>query len=174
MNIIICGLPASGKTTIGKMLASHLHWNFVDTDWLIEKAYLSQTGHLHTCRQIYVNEGAAFFRMLEKEQVVSLQNYRNTIIAIGGGTISDPEIKRILLETGSVIYLKTQPQTIWERLKVRGLPSYLTSNDPETEFLAIAATRIPTYESMARTIIEADFLAPHEIIAKIFEEGAFQ
>ena len=39
MSIILCGLPMSGKTTIGKKMAKELNWNFIDTDELIENAY---------------------------------------------------------------------------------------------------------------------------------------
>lgn len=170
MNIIICGLPASGKTTVGRMLADSLGWNFLDTDWLIEKAYLAKTGHLYTCRQICTSEDELFFRALEKQQIYELLNLHQTIISVGGGSLTDPENKKILQSLGSILYLKMTPGIIWERLKIRGIPSYLNPHDPETEFHALAEFRMSLFESIANEIIEAEMLAPHEILARILND----
>lgn len=74
MNIILCGLPKSGKTTIGKHFAENMKWDFIDTDILIEKAYARSTHKKHTCRQIYFEEGEAFFRNIESLIIGSLAN----------------------------------------------------------------------------------------------------
>lgn len=68
MNIIICGMPASGKTTIGKKAAEKIAWDFIDTDQLIESVYASQTGRACSCNQIYMKEGEVFFATLKSNR----------------------------------------------------------------------------------------------------------
>src|SRR5262245_26508820 len=72
-NIILCGLPASGKSTIGKMVAEAMEREFIDTDQLIEAAYTAKTGKQATCRQICHNHGEKYFRQLEDQQIAALK-----------------------------------------------------------------------------------------------------
>ena len=94
--IILCGLPMSGKTTIGKLLAEKLNWDFLDTDQMIEKAYYQETKQNLTCREIFKKKGEGFFRSLEKEQITTLANYKNVIVALGGGSLIDEENRKFV------------------------------------------------------------------------------
>ncbi|MGL4348359.1 MAG: shikimate kinase [Chlamydiales bacterium] len=85
MNIILFGLPRSGKTTIGQKLAVNLSLSFIDTDRIIEKLYQKRFKSPYSCREIYQKFGEKKFRILESEAIFSLQNQSNTVIALGGG-----------------------------------------------------------------------------------------
>jgi shikimate kinase len=159
VNIVLCGLPKSGKTSIGRMLADQLRWNFIDTDRLIERAYPKGS-----CREIFLKEGEPFFRRLEKEQIRSLKGSSQSVIALGGGSLNDPENRKTVKAFGDLIYLKVQPEIIWERM--RELPAYLSS---QKAFYDLAKERMPTYEKAAHFIMETDQCSCQEIVVKILD-----
>lgn len=167
MNIILCGLPMSGKTTIGKMLAERLKWVFIDTDRYIEKAYFLKTGKDSSCRQIYLEEGEKAFRELEKEQIAALQAMHGQIIALGGGSFGDPENIKAIESLGYIVYLKTALPVLWKRVKWKGVPAYLDVQDPEKAFYTLAEKRMLLYEKAANAIIETGQLTKKEIVEAI-------
>ncbi len=170
MNIILCGLPMSGKTTIGTLLAAKLTCPFIDTDRLIEAAYTSQKGKNYSCRQIFLQEGEPFFRSLEKQQIASLTPTKKHIIAVGGGSLANPDNVKALQSLGCIVYLKAPLDIIWNRIKQGGIPAYLDPNDPEKAFYTLAETRIPTYEASAHITIDVGNLNKDEIVTRILQQ----
>jgi shikimate kinase len=158
VNIILCGLPKSGKTTFGKRIAEKSGLNFIDTDQLIEKFHLEQTGELFSCREIFLHHGERHFRFLEKIQIQSLSSTNKSIIAVGGGSILDPANRKILASIGCCVYLKTSPELIWHRMQSIDIPAYLQSGRAlvasEEAWNELTRLRIPLYESLADIIIE--------------------
>lgn len=165
MNIILCGLPMSGKTTIGKKLAELLKWDFIDTDRLIENAY--DSSKKFTCREIYAKEGERKFRELEKKQIAALKSVKSNVIAVGGGSLSDSENLNILKLCGELIYLNAPVSILWERTQWRGIPAYLDPNDPEKAFYEMAEKRIPLYEKATDYILQTADLSEQEIVEAI-------
>jgi shikimate kinase len=169
VNIILCGLPKSGKTTFGKYLASKLQWNFIDTDHLIEKAYEKTRGHFISCRHIFLQEGESFFRHLEKEQIQSIITSSRNVIALGGGSLQDGAISTLLQNAGHVIYLKVPISIVWHRLQ-QDMPAYLQQQDPQQTFWRLAEQRIPAYENIAHMTIEPDLDDPEEIVRVMMDK----
>lgn len=163
MNILLCGLPTCGKTTIGKKVAEHLQWNFIDTDHLVEKAYGI------SCCQIAKEKGEEVFRRLEKEQITSLLGCRQSVIALGGGSINQ-KTEEIIVKMGCIIYLKASVAVLWERLSKRGMLSILDPMNPEESFYKLAKTRIPLYEKMAHFIIDTTGLSEQEVLQEILKD----
>lgn len=170
MSIILCGLPASGKTTIGKLLAKKLNQLFVDTDRLIENLYAIRHGKQYTCRQIFTEEGEASFRQIEKSATASLQNCTDSIIALGGGTLSDPDNVKILQSIGFLVYLKTPPIILWQRIKQGGIPPYLLIPNPARAFYDMIKKREPVYAQSAHHTIETKHLNAQELCRIIHSE----
>jgi len=164
MNMIFCGMPMCGKTTIGQRVSLQLGWSFIDNDRLIEKAYLERSGASLTCRQIFQKEGNAFFRALEKQQIHSLQGEMKAVIAVGGGSLCDADNRQLLKSVGSLIYLKASINVLWERTRVRGIHAYLDPEDPRKSFEEMAQRRLPIYEAAADAVIETDHLSIEEIV----------
>ncbi len=165
MNIILCGLQMSGKTTIGKMLANELKRPFIDIDHLIRNTYTKMTGMTLSCQEICLQNGEAFFRQLEKQQVASLKSHQNSVISLGGGSLCDSDNAALLRSLGYIFYLKTPLSIIWQRLlQNQHLPSYLDPHDPEKSFYAIAQNRLTIYEENAHDSIETHHLNTQEII----------
>lgn len=167
MNLILFGLPTSGKTTYGKLLASKLNYNFIDTDHLIEDAYAAQMGQHFTCRQIYLKEGQIKFRQLEKQQIASLNTSKNSIISTGGGTIDNFGNVEVLQKLGQLIYLKTPLEVLWKRICIRGVPSYLDPINPEESFYKNAKRLIPLFENAANHIIETASLNEQDLLTAL-------
>lgn len=157
MNIILCGLPMCGKTSIGKMLSEKLGWSFIDTDRLIE------TQKDRPCREIFIEEGELAFRKFEKEQITTLNGLSKCVIALGGGTLLDRDNVKAVQKCGTLIYLQAAADLLWTRTRERGIPAFLGFDDPEKAFYELAKKRIPHYEEAAHYTIETGQLTIDEI-----------
>lgn len=166
MNIILCGLPMSGKTTIGKLLARKMNCHFFDTDKLVEEAYAKTTGRKSSCRQIYLDEGESFFRILEKEQIATLNETKNGVIALGGGSLYCQENTQLLKKIGLMIYLKVPVELIWQRMQVNGIPAFLKN---EQSLHDLAESRKLIYETAADKIVEITQLTEQEASQEVLK-----
>jgi shikimate kinase len=135
----------------------------MDTDRLIEEAYRRETGQQETCRQIYYKRGKAFFRSLEKQQIISLIREQECVIAVGGGAIEDEDNVQHLRFIGEVIYLKTSVDCVWKRVERDGIPAYLNLNNPKEAFYETARRRLPLYEKAAHFMLEVEGKTAQEI-----------
>ena len=113
-NVILTGFMGTGKTSLGKMLATKLGRPFVDIDKKIEdEAHLS-------IPKIFERFGEEHFRELERAAVKELSSRRGLVISTGGGTIKDEENLRLLKNSGVMICLTTEPEEIFNRTARRG------------------------------------------------------
>jgi len=105
LNIVLIGMPYSGKTTLAHELAAKLHRQVIDTDELIEK----QVGE--TIRDIFIKEQETGFRKIEKQVIGELKSEGN-IIATGGGSVLDEDNMAKLSGEGIVFYLVCDKESI--------------------------------------------------------------
>lgn len=166
MNIILCGLPGTGKSTVGKLLAQKMNRDYVETDRQLESLYESSFGEMLTCREIFQKQGEKAFRELEKQILLSF-NGSSTILDIGGGTLTHAENAKIIQMLGQVIYLKDNRQAIYERLMKKGLPAYLDPKAPYESFTKLAETREPVYARSAHATIDCAHLTPERVVEQI-------
>ena len=116
-NIILIGLPTSGKSTVGVILAKLLGMDFLDTDLVIQK----QTGK--KLSEIIAEDGTERFLEIENE-VCSGINVTDTVIATGGSAVYGEEAMEHFREIGTIVYLKIDYETLETRLhhaKQRGV-----------------------------------------------------
>ena len=99
-NIVLVGMPGSGKTIIGKKLAEKLDMRFLDTDSLIEE----KAGNKKVI-DIIKNDGQKVFRVLEKNQIMSLEFTKGAIISTGGGSVEEKDNRKILRKNSIVFYI---------------------------------------------------------------------
>jgi shikimate dehydrogenase len=99
--LILIGMPASGKTSLGKRVASALGMDFIDTDALIEK------NEGATISDIFKSKGEEYFRTLETETLKSIagRQGRPTVLSVGGGTPLREENRKLLREIGYVVFV---------------------------------------------------------------------
>ena len=134
-NIILIGMPGSGKSTIGRLLAKGSGKQLVDTDErIVERAGMS-------IPDIFDRFGEKRFRDLESEVIRELGKEHSLIIATGGGAVLRPENVEALRQNGTIIHL-TRPVSA---LSTDGRP---LSKDIET-LHAMEAARMPIYEAVA-------------------------
>ncbi|MBD3879693.1 MAG: shikimate kinase [Quinella sp. 1Q5] len=113
-NVILTGFMGTGKTSLGKLLATRLGRPFVDIDKKIEdEAQMS-------IPKIFELYGEEHFRELERLAVKELSSRRGMVIATGGGTIKDADNLRLLKSSGVLICLTTEPEEIFNRTERRG------------------------------------------------------
>lgn len=118
-NIVLIGMPGSGKSTIGVVLAKKLGYHFLDSDLLIQDKYDK------TLEQLIDEHGDAGFIQIENDVNKSI-HVEQTVIATGGSAIYGEEAMQHLKEIGTVIYLEVSLSELEERLgslKERGVVS---------------------------------------------------
>lgn len=160
-NIILVGMPACGKSTVGVVLAKTINKGFVDTDILIQETEGKKL------QEIINEKGNDYFHQVE-ENVLSTFQGENCVVATGGSAIYFENAINKMKQNGKVIYLKVSLDTILERLnniKTRGV----TLGEGQT-IEDLYNYRIPLYEKNADVIIDAEGLKIEEIIEKIIEK----
>ncbi|MFQ5728970.1 MAG: shikimate kinase [Waddliaceae bacterium] len=161
MNIILCGPPCVGKSTVAKLTAARLGWDVIDTDLRIEEEYERETGEVKSYGEIYKIKGDNNFRVLEKQALLRLNNIEKGVIALGGG------VKEIPLR-GVVIFLRASFETLWQRLLMRPqLPAYLPKKDARKRFETHVLDRLSACEAMADITLDTDNLSPEKIVDRI-------
>jgi len=169
MNIILCGLPCVGKTTVGRLLAKRLSYSFIDTDEEIMRMYALTHGKTYTCREIVQKDGLPEFRKLEKKAILGLKYNQYFVIATGGGTVESLTNMYILQYMGNIIYLRTKPEAILARLLQPDIPPYLDANNPAGSFKKLVERRCSVLEQTYSLVIDTDSLTPEEISEKAFD-----
>jgi shikimate kinase len=131
--IYLTGFMASGKSTVGPILANSLGYDFVDVDTVIEASQQKSV------REIFREQGEQYFRGLEREAITALTKRENLVVALGGGALTDPVNLHAVTTTGILVYLKVPPEEILKRVQHRTDRPLLTG--PEGERLAPAELR---------------------------------
>ena len=108
-NIILVGMPGSGKSTIGVRLAQELGYDFVDGDRVIEDY------HGKTLKEIIAEQGNEGFFRVESDALCSINTHR-TVIAPGGSVCYEPEAIEHLRSIGTVVFLDVAYSTLKHRL----------------------------------------------------------
>ena len=97
--VFLIGFMGSGKTSLGKALASQLNYQFVDSDQEIERIEGQKV------KDIFEKQGEKAFRLLESKFIESIKEYKNVVISTGGGLPCHNDLIDKLLNYGTVIYL---------------------------------------------------------------------
>lgn len=133
-NIVIIGMPGSGKTTVSTMLAERLGRKIFDTDTIVsEKAGM-------TIPEIFAAQGEAGFRKLETEATAEVGKLSGNIISTGGGVVTVADNYELLHQNGVIVWIERDTN----KLARDGRPISLSSDLNE-----LYAARLPLYERFA-------------------------
>ena len=161
-NVILTGMMGSGKTTVGKELATILNCNFVDLDEIIENKYGKIT-------DIFSQKGEKYFRELETQELKNLENQSNFVLSTGGGIILKDENIKILKDLGQVFYLSAKSETIYNRIKNQRHRPLLNTQNPKNTIEEILSKRLEKYEKSGEKIT-TDNKNAKEIAGEIYEK----
>ncbi len=152
-NLVITGFSGTGKSLVAREVARRMGWGFLDTDDEIVR-YGGRA-----IAEVFAREGEDRFREMEREVVSRACRQRETVIAVGGGAIVDPQNYQLLSQRGFIICLEARPETIYERLFSQAAANpgtearpLLAADDPLGRIRELKASRQPYYANVDWTV----------------------
>ena len=148
ISVFLVGLPGSGKSTVGRQLARRLGRDFYDSDQVLEKALGC------SIREFFDRSGEQAFRDQEEATIAELARLPGIVLSTGGGTVLRPANRQVLRDHGWVVYLKSQPEDIFRRLRHDKTRPLLQVEDPLARLKELQRVRDPLYRETAHCILE--------------------
>ena len=170
-SIILMGMKHSGKSSLSRRLAWLWKIRSVDLDELIEGIY--RPDRAVSCREIYRQHGEEYFRGLEAQAAQKLANIASSeavCASLGGGTIENQKAMVSLKGAGLLVYLKADADELFSRIIHGGIPSYLKSDNPSEEFLALYDKRTPLYEKASDMTISVNGMSLEDAFNTLTEK----
>jgi len=167
MNLILIGYRATGKTTLGRLLAERLGWEWIDADVEIER----KAGK--SIARIFADDGEPAFRDLEAAVIAELCRRQRLVLAAGGGAPLREESRRAMRHSGRVVWLVAQPETILTRMSAdqttAGRRPNLTDRDPLEEIIHLLGRREPIYRESAHLVVDTEGKSPERLVDEILQ-----
>jgi shikimate kinase len=163
-NVYLVGLMGAGKTTIAKVLAKRLAYQFVDSDHEIE----ARTGV--SLPTIFEIEGEEGFRKREAQVIEDLSSLRGRVVATGGGAVLRAENRVNLQGSGLVIYLNVPLQTLCERTRHDKNRPLLRVSDPLRKLKELHQQRDPLYRSIADLVVSGSRISAQSVLQLLLKK----
>jgi len=163
-NLFLVGLMGAGKTTVGRLLAKHLHRTFYDSDQEIER----RTGV--NIPLIFEIEGESGFRTRESTVIDELTKLDNIVLATGGGAILSKKNRDALSQRGTVIYLRARVEDLWHRTSHDKNRPLLQTQDPQAKLKALFEQRDPLYREVADVIIDTSKQSVQSLVHQLEQQ----
>ena len=161
-HIVLVGLPAVGKSTIGRRLARHLGRPFHDTDAVVERL----AGR--TIASIFEHDGEPAFRDLEAQALAEIAMHPEaSVIATGGGIVTDARCRAVLLEHAFTVYLRSPPLDLLERLSRNNRRPLFRTGDVETKICELHRQRDPLYGAVAAFSVDVSGRSTARVVEAI-------
>lgn len=161
-SIALIGFMGCGKSSVGRLVAGRLGFEFVDTDVLIEEQARQRIP------EIFATRGEAAFRALERVSVAGLEGRERLVIATGGGVGANPELQALLKRHALVVWLWASAESIWRRVRHQNHRPLLQVTDPQSRIRELLAERQPVYRQ-ADVLINAEFRRPGEVADQVIK-----
>ena len=159
-NLVLLGMMAVGKTTLGKIVAKKQELKFIDIDASIEKK------NSMTIKEIFKKKGEKFFRMEEEKEVLKSLEKNNCIIALGGGAFMNKTVRENILKNAISIWLNVDIKTLNKRVKWNQKRPLLKKENGQKKITELYAERKDIYK-LANHKIACDNLTKEDIAEKI-------
>jgi len=160
-HLVLVGLPGSGKSTVGALLAGRLQRSFLDFDAEIERREGASIS------AIFAERGEQAFRALELKLTEELRELGNMVLAPGGGWVANPGAVALLRPPARLVYLRVRPETALRRLGTGAAGRPLLSRpDPLAELQRLLEERRALYQE-ADVEVGAELLTPQQVTDEI-------
>ena len=155
-SVVLVGMMGSGKSSIGRRLATRLAIPFVDADTEIEaRADL-------TIPEIFEKYGEPYFRAGEARVITNLLDHGPQVLATGGGAFMNPDTRTAIRTKAISVWLKAELDVLMKRIKRRNDRPMLKTDDPAATLAALVDTRYPIYAEADLTVLSRE--VPHDTI----------
>jgi len=159
--VVLVGSMGAGKTTVGELLASRWGVDFRDTDHDVEATAGKPVS------DIFVEDGEAAFRALERDAVATALSSHDGVLALGGGAVLD-ESTRALLASHVVVFLQVGLADAASRVGL-GVSRPLLLGNVRARVKQLLDERTPIYESVATVRVATDGRSPDEVADAVVE-----
>jgi shikimate kinase len=157
--IALVGMPGSGKSTVGRHVARHLRWPFVDTDHVIEQRIGC------SIRDYFETRGEAAFRDVEQVVIDEITRLEQHVVATGGGAVLREPNRAALHSRATVVYLRSTPEDLARRLRHDShRPLLQGGSDPLRRLRALFQERDPLYRRTAHFVIDTGRPSVHVLV----------
>lgn len=163
VNLALIGFMGTGKTSVGRLVAEQLHFDYLDTDEMIQSA----TGR--TIAEIFKADGEKNFRALEEKAIAEISARTKTVIATGGGSPTNPKNLASLKTHALVVCLWASPEKIWERVKNQTHRPLLHDENPQAKIRELLAAREPFYKQ-ADVLLNTELRSAREVAQQIVHQ----
>ncbi|HWD54915.1 MAG TPA: shikimate kinase [Acidimicrobiales bacterium] len=159
--ILLVGMMGAGKTTAGQLVAQSLGWDYRDSDADV----VATTGL--TVPELFARDGEPAFRRAEARVLATAcAQEKPSVVSVAGGAVLSPENRKLIRESGTVIWLRARPEKLADRVGTgEGRP--LLGDDPGAALVRLAAERAPYYAEVADAVIDVDDLSPDEVADRV-------
>jgi shikimate kinase len=164
-NLILVGFMGSGKSSVGRLLATQLGFQFVDTDALVVQATGMQISDL------FGQFGEEFFREREAEALHSLVGREGLVVATGGGIVTRECNMPVLRSVGLVVALSASEDVIFERVSRNNKRPLLHTPNPRATVSELLADREPLYAAAAAFIVDTSDKTHAEVADAILQRA---
>ncbi len=165
MILTLIGYRATGKTTLARLLAQRLGWDWIDADVEVEH----RAGK--AIARVFAEDGEPAFRDLEAQVTAELCQRTRLVIAAGGGAPMRSETRRAMRAGGNVVWLTARPETILARMSGDATTAdrrpALTDRSALEEILHLLAKREPIYREAAHLEVDTDGKTPEDLADEI-------
>jgi len=162
-SIFLIGMMGAGKSTVGRLLAKQLDYQFIDADRELE----ARSGV--PIPTIFAVEGEAGFRRREIVLLDELTQRGGVVLATGGGAILDAAMTQAMRGRGLVIYLRASADEIYRRTRQDRTRPLLQTANPRARIDQLLEEREPLYEGAAHLIFQSAASNPRRLVARLIE-----
>jgi shikimate kinase len=159
-NLALIGFMGTGKSSVGQMLAAHLHFTFLDTDHTLE----ARAGK--SVPEIFAQDGEPAFREWERRIVQDVAQRKKTVISTGGGLPANDANLASLKTHALVVCLWASEEKIWERVRGQSHRPLLQDPNPLAKIRSLLAIRKPFYQQ-ADVLVNTEMRSLREVMLQI-------
>jgi shikimate kinase len=163
VNLALIGFMGTGKTSVGRLVAEQLNFDYLDTDEMIQSAIG------RTIADIFKSDGEKKFRGLEEKVVMEISTRKKIVIATGGGLPTNSKNLASLKTHALVVCLWASPEKIWERVKNQSHRPLLHDVNPQAKIRELLAAREPFYKQ-ADVLLNTELRSVREVAQQIVHQ----